>query len=495
MKTSIFILLFITASLAANSQNWTQVGNDIDGEAAGDKSGYSVSLSDDGSVVAIGAIWNDGNGDMAGHVRVYENNAGTWTQIGNDIDGEAAGDYSGYSVSFSADGSVVAIGAPENYGNGTDAGHVRVYENYAGIWIQIGNDIDGEAAGDWSGSSISLSADGSVLIIGARNNDGNGANAGHVRIYENIIGTWTQIGDDIDGEAVGDQSGYSVNLSADGSVVAIGAPYNAGNGSQAGHVRVYENNAGSWTQIGNDIDGEAAGDQSGCSVSLNSDGSVVAIGAYLNTGNGSQAGHVRVYENNVGSWTQIGNDIDAEAAGDHFGWSVSLSLDGSVVAIGAYLNSGNGSLAGHVRVYENNAGSWTQIGNDIDGEADNDFSGTSVSISADGSVVAIGALWNDGIGCQSGIGHVRVYSFPTGIEENLTELTINIFPNPVSDILSVDFQPIGEALYTILDTRGREIIKGTYSGNQINVSSLPTGTYFLQIENDGKLYKGEFVKD
>ena len=48
---------------------WQQVGSDIDGEAAHDWSGYSVSLSDDGSVVAIGGHLNDGNGTNSGHVR------------------------------------------------------------------------------------------------------------------------------------------------------------------------------------------------------------------------------------------------------------------------------------------------------------------------------------------------------------------------------------------------------------------------------------------
>ena len=50
------------------------------------------------------------------------------TQLGSDIDGEAAGDVSGMSVSMSSDGSRLAIGAEYNAGNGTDAGHVRVYD-------------------------------------------------------------------------------------------------------------------------------------------------------------------------------------------------------------------------------------------------------------------------------------------------------------------------------------------------------------------------------
>ena len=71
-------------------------------------------MSSDGSVVAIGARYNDGGGSNSGHVRIYENNNGTWTQIASDIDGEAIMTItldSGSAVSLSADGSVVAIGA------------------------------------------------------------------------------------------------------------------------------------------------------------------------------------------------------------------------------------------------------------------------------------------------------------------------------------------------------------------------------------------------
>ena len=56
---------------------------------------------------------------------------------------------------------------------------------------------------------------------------------GYVRIYKNVNNTWTQIGSDINGEATGDESGFSVSLSSDGSVVAIGAPYNDENGNDS----------------------------------------------------------------------------------------------------------------------------------------------------------------------------------------------------------------------------------------------------------------------
>ncbi|MDA9781809.1 FG-GAP repeat protein [Schleiferiaceae bacterium] len=412
------LTLCLFGGIHSNAQTWTQVGADIDGEAVDDWSGRSLSLSSDGNTVAIGAWHNDGNGSNAGHVRIYNYINGTWTQVGADIDGEAAVDFSGVSVSLSSDGSTVAIGAYYNDGNGSKAGHVRIYKNINGSWTQVGSDIDGEAAGDFSGESVSLSSDGSTVAIGARKNYGNAPTAGHVRIYKNTNGTWTQQGADIDGEAFYDESGSSVSLSSDGSTVAIGAWLNDGNAPMAGHVRIYENISGTWTQVGSDIDGEALGDQSGVSVSLSSAGSTVAIGAWNNDGNGSGSGHVRVYNNVNGTWTQVGADIDGEAAGDRSGHSVSLSSDGNTVAIGAYSNNGNGSDSGHVRIYKNTNGTWTQQGADIDGEYSGDESGSSVSLSSDGSTVAIGAPWNPGNGSNSG--HVRIYRIAYTITDTIT---------------------------------------------------------------------------
>ena len=160
---------------------------------------------------------------------------------------------------------------------------MRIYEYSSGSWTQLGADIDGEASQDQSGYSISLSSGADTVAIGAKGNDGNGINAGHVRIYTYSSGSWTQLGADIDGEAIADQSGWSVSLSSDGTRVAIGAAFNDGNGYNAGHVRIYEYSSGSWTQLGADIDGEATVDQSGYSVSLSSDGTTVAIGARLMT--------------------------------------------------------------------------------------------------------------------------------------------------------------------------------------------------------------------
>ena len=394
---------------------YQQIGSDIDGEASGDRSGFSTSLSSDGTKVAIGAYYNDGGGNNAGHVRVYQNINSVWTQLGGDIDGEAAYDESGLSISLSSDGTIVAIGAAENDNEfvNTSHGHIRVYQYNSGTnsWIQLGGDIDGENDSDRFGVSVSLSSDGTIVAGGAFYNSDSGFRRGSTRVFKYLNSSWSQLGGDIDGEADNDYSGYSVSLSKDGTIIAIGSTQNDGNGSNSGHVRVYEynSNSNSWNQLGGDIDGEAVDDNSGI-VSLNDDGNIVAIGANNNDGNGSNSGHVRVYQynSNTNTWTQLGNDIDGENASDIFGTSVSLSSDGTIVAATAPYNHDNGSFSGHARVFQYNSGTntWIQLGSDIDGEAAGDQI-YSASLSSDGTKLALGAWANDAGGNNSG--HVRVY--------------------------------------------------------------------------------------
>ena len=121
------------------------------------------------------------------------------------------------------------------------------------------------------------------------------ADSGHVRIFDWNGASWQKRGQDIDGEHAGDQSGIRVDLSSDGNTVARGALYNDGNGNNPGHVHIYDWDGASWQKRGLDIAGADADDKSGRSVSLSSDGNIVAIGAPVNDGNGSNSGHVRTF--------------------------------------------------------------------------------------------------------------------------------------------------------------------------------------------------------
>jgi gliding motility-associated-like protein len=401
----IFLTILITLGIHFFSFNqWNQKGLDIDGETAGDRSGWSVSMGDV-NTIAIGDPFNDDNGTNSGQVRIFEWNGFSWIQKGLDLNGDMSYDNFGWAVSM-PDNNTVAISAHKFNGNSSDDGLVRIFQWNGTAWIQKGTDIFGEASGDNSGYSVSM-PDNNTVAIGAPQNDGNGLNSGHVRIYEWNGSSWIQKGIDIDGEAANDKSGQSLSM-PDKNTVAIGAIQNDGNGSNSGHVRIYKWDGVVWSQKGGDIDGESANDNSGQSVSMPTN-NIIAIGANQNDGNGINTGHVRIYQWNGLNWVQKGTDIDGETSNDQSGWSVSMPTT-NTVAIGAYLNNGIGTDAGHVRVYDWSGSIWVQKGADIDGENANDRSGWSVSMPTN-STVGIGAPQNDGNATDAG--HVRIYSYCT----------------------------------------------------------------------------------
>ena len=173
-----------------------------------------------------------------------------------------------------------------------------------------------------SGNAIELSADGNTIVIGASKQDETASNSGQVRVYVWDEENWTQKGSALYGEDNFDRFGYSVSLNADGNTLAVGAIMNSGGGTDAGHVRVFEWNSSAWEQKGIDINGEAADDNSGSSLSISANGNVLAIGAKGNDatfGFNAVAGQVRVSQWNGSAWTQLGDDIDGLSGSDYFG--------------------------------------------------------------------------------------------------------------------------------------------------------------------------------
>jgi hypothetical protein len=455
-------IVFSHVQVAQAVTTISKIGEDIDGEQASERSGFSVAMSADGTRIAIGNPYNDDNGGIAGQVRVYTLTNGTWTQTGSDINGEAAGDVSGYSVDMSADGTRIVIGAPQNRrpilnGSLSIFGQVRVYTLTNGTWTQTGSDIEGVTNFDYFGYSVAMSADGTQIAVGSPFNDGVAGelrNVGRVHVYTLTNGTWTQTGEVIYGKNMDDYSGYSIDMSADGTHIAIG---NRGGGStDYGKVLVYTLTNGTWTQTGSDINGEAAGDESGRSVAISADGTRVAIGAPYN--GSTDAGHVRVYTLTNGAWTKTGEDIDGEAAGDESGWSVAMSANGTRVAIGAWGSDGSASDAGHVRIYTWTGSAWTKTVEDIDGEAADDWSGTSVAMSTNGTRIGIGAYGSD-----SERGQVRIY----GIQDVPNAPTISSL-TAANGSLSVAFTPGTDG--------GSAITNYKYSIDGINYISLNPAT-------------------
>lgn len=446
------LLILICTPIICLGQQWSQLGLNINGDAPDDASGASVSISSNGTIVAIGAPGNIENDQIsAGYTRVLEFDGTDWVQIGQDIDGETDQDISGARISLNGDGNILAIGAPGNPSNGIFSGRTRVFEFNGNVWTQMGQSIDGEGAEDGSGSSISLSEAGNILAIGAVGNDANGAFSGRTRIFEFDGTSWVQMGQSIDGDAAEDVLGSSLSVSENGGgIIAIGSAGNDSNGDLSGLTRVFEFDGTLWTQVGEDIVGESANDGSGASVSLSTNGDIVAIGAPGNMENGEFSGHTRVFEFDGSAWIQLGEDIDGDEANMGFGNSVSLNADGRILVVGAAGNGENEDLPGLTRIFEYDGNTWEQIGLDIEGEQAQDGSGTSVSISADGTIVAIGAIGNDTNGEISG--HTRVFEFGNITCEPPSDFTIlDTTPTTADFSWSAVAEAVGGYTYSVFE--------------------------------------------
>jgi hypothetical protein len=226
-----------------------------------------------------------------------------------------------------------------------------------------------------------------VSQSGAASNDGTGASAGHVRVYhkpvqtssyvdvlQDIGGTWSYVpnsgGAPLEGTlGSGDLFGRSaVSLTSDGSYLAVGAY--GGN-----YCRVFSHNATIWSQVGADITGSG---EFGRSIDLVVNGGIprVAIGApETPLGALTNVGAAHVLEYSGGSWSRVGSILYGEAANDSFGISVSLSSDGTRLSVGSGENDAGGSNAGHVRTFDWSGSAWNQVGLDIDGDVVSEFSG------------------------------------------------------------------------------------------------------------------------
>ena len=153
--------------------------------AANDQFGYSVSLSGDGSTAIVGARLDDDKGSDSGSAYIYVRSGSTWTQQAKLVASDgAANDQFGYSVSISSDGSTAIVGAYYDDDKGTGSGSAYVYVRSGSTWTQQAKLLASDSAdSDQFGSSVSISADGSTALVGARYDDDKGTSSGSAYVY------------------------------------------------------------------------------------------------------------------------------------------------------------------------------------------------------------------------------------------------------------------------------------------------------------------------
>jgi hypothetical protein len=306
---------------------------------------------------------------------------------------------------LSEDGTRLAVSEPDFDGPAGDrSGNVRVFDFDGEKWSLVGQEIGGEAAVALFGHSLALSGDGTRLAVGSPYYDNGVLNfSGRVRVFELKEKSWQLVGDALDGQWSLDWFGWSVDVSSDGNVICAGAPRNTEYG---GYARCFQLQKSAWTQVGsdiiNDIGDVQLSDQFGMAVSLSSDGTRVAIGSPWKDLNGGvrNSGLVAVYElteqlTEHDEWRLLGNEFVGLGPNNKLGWSLDLSGD--------YLAIGIPGL-NRVSVHRWTGLGWDTVTSPLQSDQQRDDYGSSIAMSSDGKVVVVGATENS----QGRKGYARV---------------------------------------------------------------------------------------
>ena len=458
----LLLFLFFAATAAAQ----TRVGDELTGRSIQRYFGASVDVSADGRTMVIGepdfVLVND-----TSRVYVYRLVNGAWELDFTIFD--SVGRSLGSSVAVSADGNTVVMGAIAS--SNDEVPYVAVFGFDAGSgWTQRGQTIFAAAGETELGCSVDISADGSIIALAQC------AGGAFVQVYRLQNGQWTERGGQIEASATRDRA---VALSADGNRLAVGAPRSS---ITKGQVKVFEFSQGNYAQIGQTLPGVDLFDEFGAAVDLSNDGKRLMIGV---PGGNSGRGVALLLEETNGNWQTLGNPFLGPAGNNRLGADVAISGDGRVVAFSAPLiNNEDGAVFAVERVGTTN----TQIAT-LRGE-DEEMLGEAIALDADGSRLVVGAP-----AAGFNIGRVEAYDLEVMTRVNAYAVSERrLYPNPTTGPVSISGDAAGIREFKLYDLTGRLLMEAAGNQNDLDLSSLKAGAYVLTWREGSVWYRARVVR-
>lgn len=471
--TVVFLVICWTNS---SSQNWTQIGSAILGLDESDSLGKAVALNATGDILAVGV---PGAGTArppwipSGSVRVYQKQGQNWVLYGDTIKGDQ--EYStssfvhlGSALDINNKGDIIAIG-------GSRCRIVRVFYDSSGHWRQLGGDLQSDQIlsspysdyPSYGTNGLALSADGKVLAIGEPGYK-NGAfrSTGRVEVYRLINNSWVKVGSSLLGANQWDRFGYSVSLSGDGNVLAVGTLGND-------YVKVFELQNGTWINKGSDIVGTQSSGF-GYSLELSYTGERLVVGAPRKGMNGA----VKAFQFSNGTWGQLGNEL-SKMDDREVGGNVAFNDLGEIIATSKYSATLDASVVDLHKL--TNSNTWTPLGSVIAGFAT--LGG--IDLDSLGLTVGIGVYlhsWISGNEYYQFVGKAEVYSLTS--KSNCDQFQIFV-RNAQNGIKSSIGQGNNGFLSLILGTEGQTTYdwKGPTESTNANPTNLKPGKYFLKVRD------------
>jgi len=408
-------------NLQGSIDEWSPYGT-WTGGAFEENLGEYVALSGDGSRMVT-------SGMSQVLVYTYDSSIGDWDN-GVNLD-RSFTERGIVPVAISDTGTAIIIGGMFNNEFGFHAGAAIVYgfDDADDTWKQLGRTLNGDSANDLFGYSVAISASGTFIVVGAKVGE-------YVRLYEYLsnTGQWDQVSEFIDPNP-NISFGHGVAISGVGDRVAIGAPHGQEN---KGFVRIFDLSGGNIVMVTN-LNGPFDDDRFGSQVALSLNGRTLAVSTFEDASQPKED-FVRMFDYDLStqSWARKGNDIDYDSEG--LGGGISLSLDGSLIAVGIITQS-DITRFGESTIYQYDGTDWVAYIGTMSGSQTFELCGVSVAISSNGMNLAYGCPGNND--AISGGGKVSVTAtlpsdqpslFPSVSPSTLPSMVPSSVPTKLSSV-------------------------------------------------------------
>jgi endogenous inhibitor of DNA gyrase (YacG/DUF329 family) len=333
--------------------------------------GQSCSISSDGTRAIVGAYADDATGGAnSGAAYIFVQDGSSWVQESKLVpsDSEASAQF-GWSCSISSDGTRAIVGAQgDDATGGTDSGAAYVFTRSGTSWAQESKLVPSDSeASAYFGWSCSISSDGTRAIVGAYLDDATGgANSGAAYVFTRSGTSWAQESKLVPSDSEANAYfGYSCSISNDGTRAIVGAAYDdATGGANSGAAYVFTRSGTSWAQESKLVPSDSEMNANfGWSCSISSDGTRAIVGAYLDDATGgADSGAAYIFVQDGSSWVQESKLVPSDSeAGARIGSSCSISDDGTRAIVGAYWDDATGGAdSGAAYLFQRTYTGWVE---------------------------------------------------------------------------------------------------------------------------------------
>jgi len=463
------------------------------------KLGVSVAATND--IFIVGAWNGNQNITLGGAVYVFKKNGAVWIEEAKLIPSDPSSQQEFALHSIAINGDYILVGAYNYLGLEDDQkGAAYVFKKEDDQWLEQAKLTPTDRKEkDAFGRSVVLFQD--YAIIGAQCHPVNGIGcSGAAYIFKREGDEWIEQKKLIPSDPVLDAFfGNAVSMNEDFAFVS--APNAKNNGIASGAVYVFKKDGQDWIEETKLFSSDIPSNNTDFGYSIDVQAETVLIGTGVGEMyNGYERGTAYVYTYNGFNWIEESRLVPTDLAEeDKEGRDVSLFGNQALISLNGDHNTGR------IYLFEKEGNEWQQKNTIVSSNVSNyDQYGSDVALSED--YIFTGAFNNSSSG-MAGAGAAYVYELdliPTSIEVASLETSIQVYPNPINNFLTVLLKSgvLNETSnLKIYDINGRLISvypnptkNGTDNLWEVNTMFYPSGTYILQVKGPDQIYTSKFVK-